>query len=138
MTDAAVTVDRLEPLEVLLQLAAQVAFDHVFVLGDDLDDPVELLVAQALGADIGADLGLFQDQLRPGRANAVNVGESGFNPFVTGNVDTKKAGQNVKAGSTLALFQARIFLVDDIDTALPADDLAVRSAAFDGSANSHD
>lgn len=40
-------------------------------------------------------------------------------------------------GSTLALFQARVFLVDDINTALPTDDLAVRSAAFDGSANSH-
>jgi hypothetical protein len=43
----------------------------------------------------------------------------------------------VKTGSTLALFQARVFLVDDINTALPTDDLAVRSAAFDGSANSH-
>ena len=40
-------------------------------------------------------------------------------------------------GSTLALFEARIFLVDDIDTALPTDDLAVRGAAFDGGANFH-
>ena len=40
-------------------------------------------------------------------------------------------------GLTLALFQARVFLVDDINTALPTDNLAVRSAAFDGSANSH-
>jgi hypothetical protein len=43
----------------------------------------------------------------------------------------------VTAESTLALFQARVFLVDDVDTALATDDLAVRSAAFDGSANSH-
>jgi hypothetical protein len=41
-------------------------------------------------------------------------------------------------GSTLALLQARIFLVDDVDAALAADDLAVRRAAFNGSANSHD
>ena len=40
-------------------------------------------------------------------------------------------------GLTLALLQARIFLIDDINTTLPTDDLAVRSAAFDGSANSH-
>jgi hypothetical protein len=48
-------------------------------------------------------------------------------------------GKKVDAAkaSTLALFQARIFLVDDINTALPANHLAVRSAAFDGSANSH-
>ena len=43
-----------------------------------------------------------------------------------------------EAGSTLALFKARILLVDDVDTALPADHLAVRGTAFDGSANSHD
>ena len=43
----------------------------------------------------------------------------------------------MKTELTLALFQARVFLVDDINTALPTDDLAVRSAAFDGSANSH-
>jgi hypothetical protein len=40
--------------------------------------------------------------------------------------------------STLALLQAWIFLVDDVHPALPADDLAVRRAAFNGSANSHD
>jgi hypothetical protein len=91
MTDAAVTIDRLEPLEILLQFAAQIAFDHILVFGDDLDDPVELLIAQALGANIGADFSLFEDQLRPGRANAVNVREGGFNPFVTGNIDTEKA-----------------------------------------------
>jgi hypothetical protein len=43
-----------------------------------------------------------------------------------------------KGRSALALFEAWIFLVDDVDTALPADDLAVRGTAFDGSANSHD
>jgi hypothetical protein len=37
----------------------------------------------------------------------------------------------------LALFEARVFLVDDVDTALPADNLAVRGTAFNGSANSH-
>jgi hypothetical protein len=49
-------------------------------------------------------------------------------------VETK--GPN--AVSALALLEPGIFLVDDVDAALPADDLAVRGAAFDGSANSHD
>ena len=43
-----------------------------------------------------------------------------------------------EVGSTLALLEARVFLVDDVDAALPADDLAVRGAAFDGGANFHD
>jgi hypothetical protein len=47
-------------------------------------------------------------------------------------------GKRVKTdGLTLALFQTRVFLVDDINTTLPTDNLAVRSTAFDGSANSH-
>jgi hypothetical protein len=39
--------------------------------------------------------------------------------------------------STLALFEARVFFVDDINAALPADDLAIRGTAFNGSANFH-
>jgi hypothetical protein len=39
--------------------------------------------------------------------------------------------------STLALFEARIFFVDDVDATLPTDDLAVGRAAFDGGANFH-
>ncbi len=38
---------------------------------------------------------------------------------------------------TLALLESRVLLVDDVDAALPADDLAVRCAAFDGGANFH-
>jgi hypothetical protein len=87
----AVTINRLEALEILLQFAAQVAFDDVLVFRNHLDDAIELLIGQALRADIGADLSLFEDQLRAGRPDAVNVRESGFNPFVTGNIDTEKA-----------------------------------------------
>src|ERR1700677_4507527 len=55
MTDASVAIDGLEALEILLQLAAKVAFDDVLVFLDDLDDAVELRIGQRLGADVGAD-----------------------------------------------------------------------------------
>ena len=42
-----------------------------------------------------------------------------------------------REGSTLALFEARVLLVDDVNAALAADDLAVRRAAFNGGANFH-
>jgi len=96
MADAAIAIDRLKALEILLQLASQIAFNDVLVFRDHLDDPVELLIGQALGANIGADFSLFEDQLGPGRPNAVNVGESGFNPFVTGNIDTEEARHILK------------------------------------------
>ncbi len=38
---------------------------------------------------------------------------------------------------TLALLEARVLLVNDVDTPLAADDLAVRGAAFDGGAYFH-
>jgi hypothetical protein len=96
MTNATVAIDRLEALEILLQFAAKVALDHILVLLNDLDDAVELLIGQRLGADIGADFSHFQDVLGAGRPNAVNVGESGFNPFVTGDIDTEEARHSSK------------------------------------------
>ena len=145
MTDAAVAIDRLEALEILLQFAAEVALDHVLVFLDDLDDAVELLVGQGLGANIGADFGLFEDELGAAGADAVDVRKSGFDALFTGDVDTEKTGHGGEGRSgkdedevlTLALFQTRVFLVDDVDAPLPADDLAVRGAAFDGGANFH-
>jgi hypothetical protein len=47
-------------------------------------------------------------------------------------------GKEVGSGLALALFEARVLLVDDVDAALAPDDLAVRGAAFDGGANFHD
>ena len=140
MADATVAIDRLEALEILLQLAAQVALDDVLVFLDNLDDAVQLLVGQRLGADVRADLSLLQHELRAGRADAVDIRKRGFDALVAGDIDTKKTGHGGKVvgGLSLALLQARILFVDDVDTALPADNLAVRRTAFNGSANSHD
>ncbi len=102
---------------------------------DDLNDAVELLVGELLGADVGADFGLLEDELGAGRADALDIRKRGFDALVAGDVDTKKTGHGeskLVSGSTLALLQARIFLLMMLNTALPADDLAVRSAAFDG------
>jgi len=138
MADATVAVDGLEALEILLEFAAKVTLDRVLVLRDDLNDPVDLLIGQRLGAEIRADFGLLKDELGPGGTNAVNVREGGFNPLVTGNIDTEKARHGAYFRVlTLALFKARVFLVDDVDAALPTDNLTVRSAAFDGGANFH-
>ena len=62
MPDAAIAIDGLEALEILLQFAAQIAFDDVLVFLDDLNDAVKLLIGQRLGADVGADFSLFEDQ----------------------------------------------------------------------------
>jgi hypothetical protein len=90
--DAAVAIDGLEALEILLQLPAQVTLDDVLVLLDDLDDAVELLVGQLLGPDVGADLGLLEHELGAGRADAVDVRQRGFDALFAGDVDTEETG----------------------------------------------
>ena len=66
MADAAVTIDRLEALEIALDIAAQIALDQQAAAGDGVDDRVELLDAQILGADVGIDVGGLEDLLRGG------------------------------------------------------------------------
>ena len=90
MADATVAIDGLEALEILLKFATQITFDDVLVFLNDLDDAVQLLIGQRFGANIGADFSLLEDQLGPGRSNAVNVRQGGFNPLVTRNIDTEK------------------------------------------------
>ena len=73
MADATIAIDRLEALEVALDIAAKVAFDQEIVGGDGLDDLVDLLNRKVLRADIAVDVGLFEDLLRPGWPDAVNI-----------------------------------------------------------------
>ena len=42
-----------------------------------------------------------------------------------------------RADLALPLFVARIFLINDVDTALPSDDLIVSRSLLDGSMNLH-
>ena len=85
MADTAVAVDRLQALEVGLQLAAQIALDRQFARGDRLDDLVELLVRQILRTRLRIDIGLLEDLLRRARANAVDVRQRRFDAFVAGD-----------------------------------------------------
>ena len=85
MADAAVAINRLQALEIRLQLAAQITLDRQLAGGDRLDDLVELLAAQILRAEIGIDVGLFEQLFRRARTNAENVGKRRFDALVAGN-----------------------------------------------------
>jgi hypothetical protein len=140
MTHTAVTADGLEPLQVLLQFPAQIAFNNILVLLDNLNDAVQLLVGEHLGAQIVADLRLIQNLFGPGRPNSVNVRKRCDNSFVTRNIDTKKARHKFVGTAcrlTLALFEPGIFLVNDVNATLASDYLAIRCAAFNRGAYFH-
>jgi len=131
MADATVAVDRLKALQILLEFAAKIAFDDKLVFLDNLNDAVQLLIGQLFSANVGVDFGLLENELGAGRSDAINIRQGGFDPFVTGDINTEKTWHmRVLRGLALTLFQARVLFVDDINAPLTANYLAVRGAAF--------
>ena len=68
---AAITVDRLQALDVALQLASEVTLDFKAVLGNQFRNFVDLLFGQFAGASIGIELGFFDKSFGAREANTV-------------------------------------------------------------------
>ena len=75
MADATVAVDRLEALEIGGDFAAEIALEHPLVLGDDVEDLVELLLREVLRPHVGIEAGLFDEEVGPRGTDAVDVTE---------------------------------------------------------------
>jgi hypothetical protein len=75
VADATVTIDGLEALQVAGDVTAEITLHHPLVVGDDVQDLVQLLFGQVRGAHVGIEAGGGDDEIGPGRANAVNVPE---------------------------------------------------------------
>ena len=88
VTNAAITLDALEALQVHADLAAQIAFDHVSAVLDRMDDLGYLLFAKIFGADLAIDFGALENIQRVGRANAINVAERDIDALLTRNFNT--------------------------------------------------
>ena len=76
MPDAAITIDRLQTLQIALHFAAQIAFDRQLAVRDRLDDFVDLLRRKILGAQIGIDVGLLENPFGGARADPVDVSQT--------------------------------------------------------------
>ena len=68
MANAAIAIDRLQTLQVALQLPAQIAFDQKLVRRNRLNDFVDLLRRKIFRPEIGIDVRLFENALRRARA----------------------------------------------------------------------
>ena len=150
MAETTVAVDGLETLQVTLNLTAKVTFNDNLLAGDGGDDRSDLLGRKFLGADVGIDVGLFEDALGGLRADAVNVNERGFNTLVAWNFYAEESWHGVgslelvaweivmtgRLVSALALFVTGI-LTDDAHHIVAADDLAGFAKAFDRGSDFH-
>ena len=88
MADTTVAVDGLQAFQIRLNLAAQIAFDGKLARGDRLDDVVELLRRQILGANIRFDVRLLEDLFRGARADPVNVWQRCVDALVAGDFNS--------------------------------------------------
>src|SRR5829696_1512302 len=125
MPDPAITFDRLQPLEVQADLAAQIAFDNIFAVLDRVNDLRQLLLADVLGADRRIDLRALEYFDRVCRADAVNVAQRDINALLARNLNTNNACHNL----TLPLFVPRV-RANHTNHALALDDLAILAKLF--------
>ena len=89
MPDAAIAIDRLEPLQVALQFPPEIPFDQHLVARDRLDNFVDLMRRQILRAQIRIDIRLLQHPLRRARSDSVDVSQRRFDAFIGRNLNSQ-------------------------------------------------
>jgi hypothetical protein len=86
MTQAAVTANLDQALDIHLRLATQVAF-HREVLGDVLAQRGRIRFAQVFYPGIGTNLGGGQDFTRACRSDPIDIGQTSFHPLIAGQIN---------------------------------------------------
>ena len=82
MTDAAITIDRLEAFQVTLHVASQVAFNLNLVVRDGVNDFVQLLRRKVLRANVRVDVRLLENASGRAKANSVDLSKRRFDSIV--------------------------------------------------------
>src|SRR5262245_7244771 len=82
MSQATITADVHQPLDVQLDLAAQIAFDAIFALHDLADAP-DLLLGQVAHSDVRVDVGFFENVKPIRAADTKDIGDRNLDFLVT-------------------------------------------------------
>src|SRR5262249_24982647 len=129
---AAVAADVHQPLDVDRDVAAQVALD-LDVVGDHLADPDDLLLGEVLDPGVGPDVGLFEDEVRLGPADPVDVRQPDLHPLVQRQIDSRDACHDLPLPLLVLGRHA-----DDPHDSLAVHDFALGANLLDGRSNFHD
>ena len=73
MTDAAITIDRLQAFQITLHVAAQITLDFDFIVRDRVNNLIQLLRGEILGPDVWIDIGLLEDVPRRVKTDSVDI-----------------------------------------------------------------
>ena len=90
VADATIAIDRLEAFEVRGDFAAKVTFEHPFVLRDDVENLVELLLREILRSHIGIEPDFFHELIGTGGPDPVDVTEGIRDFLLRGNIDAEE------------------------------------------------
>src|SRR6478736_8913573 len=90
VTDAAVAIDRLEALQVAGDLTTKITLHHPLVVGDDVENLVQLLLGKIRGAHVGIETGGLDDEIGPRGANTVDIPEGVSDLLFGGKFDAEE------------------------------------------------
>ena len=134
MTEAGVTADLHLPLDVLGDLAAQIAFD-LEVLVDPRPQAGDLLLGQVTHPGVGRDACGLADRLGARHPDPEDVRERNLEPLLAWDVDPGNTC-HARPLLTLALLVPGV-LADDHHHAMAADHLALLTDWFDARPDLH-
>ena len=89
MADAAVGINRLEPFQIALYVATQIALDFELVVRYRVNDLVQLLRRKIFGADIWIDIRLLENAPRSAKTDSINVRQRDLDAFLRGNFNSE-------------------------------------------------
>src|SRR6478736_1166576 len=90
VTDAAVAIDGLEALQVAGDLTAEITLHHPLVVGDDMENLVQLLFGQIRSAHVGIETGGLDDEIGPRGTNTVDIPEGVSDLLFGGKFDAEE------------------------------------------------
>jgi hypothetical protein len=129
MTNSAIGTEVHQPLDRLLHVASEIAFDLVILI-DNLANPYLFVGGQIVALTIQRYVRLLEDPMRHRTADTVDVRKRDFHPLVPGQFDSGYSGHRILLWLTLALLMTRI-RTKNPHHALAAHDLAVLANLFD-------
>jgi hypothetical protein len=129
MTNTAIGTEVHQPLNRLLHVASEIAFDLVILI-DNLTNPYLFVGGQVVALPIQRYIGLLEDPMSHRTADTVNVGKRDFHALVPGQFDSGYSGHRILLWLTLALLMTRI-RTENPHHALAAHYLAVLANLFD-------
>jgi hypothetical protein len=90
VTNASIAIDGLKALQIASDIAAQIALHHPFIISDNMEDFIQLLLGKIRGAHVGIKAGGLNDEIGPSGTNAIDIAEGKADFLFGGEFDAEE------------------------------------------------